>query len=116
MNRIHEFIIWFLSQLLSIPNVETAAPTVAPDIPQPTLKNLEPDSTEPHQMEEEAPLDPEIARFVKMLQVGVPLKAVEQKMQAEGFDPALLDHNPGHPNQKSASLQPEEFSSSNDDS
>ena len=98
--------------------METTAvtPSVAPSVPQPSPENPETNSVEAHQMEEEAPPNPEIARFVKMLQVGVPLKAVEQKMQAEGFDPALLDHNPGHPNQKSASLQPEESSSSNDDS
>ena len=67
-------------------------------------------------MEEEAPPDPEIVRFVKMLQVGVPLRAVEQKMRAEGFDPALLHRNPTHPNQKSTAIQPEESSTSNDDS
>lgn len=34
--------------------------------------------------------NPAIARFVKMLAVGVPLMAVEQKMRAEGYDPSLL--------------------------
>ena len=55
-----------------------------------------------HQVEEDvAPTenpDPEINRFLKMLQFGVPLPAVQQKMRAEGHDPALLNRkNPPNP-------------------
>lgn len=97
--------------------METTAvtPSVAPSVPQPSPENPETNSVEAHQMEEEAPPNPEIARFVKMLQFGVPLRAVEQKMQAEGFDPALLNHNPARLNQKSTNIKLEESSPSNND-
>uniref|UniRef100_A0A1B6KWC5 WASH complex subunit 3 n=1 Tax=Graphocephala atropunctata TaxID=36148 RepID=A0A1B6KWC5_9HEMI len=35
--------------------------------------------------------DPELARFFKMVQFGVPVPAVKLKMKQEGFDPDLLD-------------------------
>lgn len=35
--------------------------------------------------------DPELARFIKMVQFGVPVPAVKLKMQQEGFNPDLLD-------------------------
>ncbi|XP_065578202.1 WASH complex subunit 3-like [Artemia franciscana] len=35
-------------------------------------------------------VDPNILRYRKMLQVGVPAQAVKLKMKSEGFDPSLL--------------------------
>lgn len=40
--------------------------------------------------------DPRYARFIKMMNVGVPVPAVEGKMRLEGLDPALL-HTPDAP-------------------
>ncbi|CAG0925273.1 unnamed protein product [Notodromas monacha] len=38
-------------------------------------------------------VDPQLIKFHKMLQFGVPLMAVKQKMAAEGFDPNLLQYD-----------------------
>lgn len=35
--------------------------------------------------------DPLYARFFRMIQVGVPVAAVRLKMQAEGYDPSILE-------------------------
>ena len=40
--------------------------------------------------------DPRYARFIKMMNVGVPVPAVEAKMKNEGLDPTLL-HTPDAP-------------------
>lgn len=59
--------------------------------PLPAQKEQQaPDLTVSHQKAAESTSHPEIARFTKMLAVGVPQLAVEQKMRAEGYDPALL--------------------------
>ena len=43
---------------------------------------------------EEAPrpqeVDPVLAKYIKMTQVGVPVAAVKMKMKSEGVDPELL--------------------------
>lgn len=36
--------------------------------------------------------DPLYAKFFRMIQVGVPVEAVRLKMQAEGYDPSILDN------------------------
>ena len=38
--------------------------------------------------------DPRFPKFPKMPQVGVPKVTVEEKLTAEGFDPAVLDMDP----------------------
>jgi WASH complex subunit CCDC53 len=35
--------------------------------------------------------DPLYAKFFRMIQVGVPVEAVRLKMQAEGYDPSILE-------------------------
>lgn len=35
--------------------------------------------------------DPQYARFLRMIQVGVPVQAVRLKMHAEGLDPSILE-------------------------
>ncbi|XP_047119415.1 WASH complex subunit 3 isoform X1 [Schistocerca piceifrons] len=54
------------------PPVTTETTTVQPD-PQPQI-------------------DPTLSKFVRMIQVGVPVQAVRMKMQAEGMDPSVLDN------------------------
>lgn len=83
------------AKLSSIPNLEAPSlPSSEEPAPQSTPADPEMISDSPavHQVEEESPPNPEIMRFVKMLHVGVPRMAVELKMRAEGFDPALLNH------------------------
>lgn len=47
----------------------------------------EPDQTTPTSARQ----NPELAKYFKMVQLGVPAQAVKLKMQCEGFDPNLLD-------------------------
>lgn len=35
--------------------------------------------------------DPRFAKFFKMVQVGVPIQAVKNKMEAENLDPSILE-------------------------
>lgn len=35
--------------------------------------------------------DPRYARYFKMIQIGVPMAQVKQKMMIEGFDPDMLE-------------------------
>lgn len=47
--------------------------------------------TEPKEEIVSAANDPVYARFFRMIQVGVPVQAVHLKMQAEGYDPSILE-------------------------
>lgn len=96
-----------IQQLASIPSLEVTAtpaailpstiPTSLESAPatisnSPSLPPVVPeDVVDVHQTAVAAPPNPEILRFTKMLAFGVPLMAVEQKMRAEGYDPALLN-------------------------
>lgn len=95
-----------VQQLASIPSLEaTAAPVVLPSIiptsietapatlpNPPTVPPVAPqDVVDVRQTAVAPPPNPEILRFTKMLAFGVPLMAVEQKMRAEGYDPAMLN-------------------------
>ncbi|CAG0886528.1 unnamed protein product [Darwinula stevensoni] len=44
--------------------------------------------------QEKPPADPRLAKYLKMLQVGIPLPAVRQKMAMENIDPSLLQYVP----------------------
>ncbi|XP_063073929.1 WASH complex subunit 3 [Engraulis encrasicolus] len=89
------------------PASQTVAPTPAP-APAPAAAAPEP----PHQPAEAASepktesanesnvmtvaKDPRYARYLKMVQVGVPVMAIKNKMVLDGLDPNLLD-NPNAP-------------------
>ena len=86
--------------MASIPSSETipvitpsvsAETTPAAPVTIPIPPAVPEDVSGVHQTAAAPPSNPEILRFVKMLAVGVPLMAVEQKMRAEGYDPALLN-------------------------
>jgi len=47
--------------------------------------------TEPKEEIVSAANDPLYARFFRMIQVGVPVAAVRLKVQAEGYDPTILE-------------------------
>lgn len=100
--------ILFYPQLSSIPelNIPTpitevqkteAPPSIAPTEPQ----NSRPVTVDPQPQPEEQAQNvdtvegkvarPEYDRFVKMVQVGVPLQAVKLKLSLEGLDPNILD-------------------------
>uniref|UniRef100_A0A4P6D800 Uncharacterized protein n=1 Tax=Rhodnius prolixus TaxID=13249 RepID=A0A4P6D800_RHOPR len=49
-----------------------------------------PNESEETKVREETVLDPRIAKYQKMVQVGVPLEAVKAKMRLEGIDTDLL--------------------------
>ena len=59
---------------------ETNEPQMEIDHPQ----------TEPKEEIVSAANDPLYARFFRMIQFGVPVEAVRLKMQAEGYDPSIL--------------------------
>ena len=60
---------------------EASEPQMETDHPQ----------TEPKEETVSAANDPLYARFFRMIQVGVPVEAVRLKMQAEGYDPTILE-------------------------
>lgn len=101
----------------SLPVLASSQPGDKKQITAPTL-TLE-DSGVPNTRQEavETVSNPEILRFAKMLTFGVPLMAVEQKMRAEGYDPALL-HSKGtssagsHQQRDESSSDEQEFDSS----
>ncbi|XP_026732395.1 WASH complex subunit 3 isoform X2 [Trichoplusia ni] len=74
-----------------------APPSIAPTEPQ----NTSPVTVDPQPQPEEQAQNvdtvegkvarPEYDRFVKMVQVGVPLQAVKLKLSLEGLDPNILD-------------------------
>ncbi|XP_038214524.1 WASH complex subunit 3 [Zerene cesonia] len=66
----------------------------APPSQEEVNSNTEDKSPEPESVPEEkidTPVNPEYMRFVKMVQVGVPLQAVKLKLTLEGLDPTELD-------------------------
>ena len=80
-------------QLSSVPVevVSLSVPSSSEPEPEISVKPaVTSDAPVVRQVEEPVIIPPEILRFSKMLQVGVPLMAVEQKMRSEGLDPALL--------------------------
>uniref|UniRef100_A0A1B6H0H8 WASH complex subunit 3 n=1 Tax=Cuerna arida TaxID=1464854 RepID=A0A1B6H0H8_9HEMI len=100
------------AKLNSIPGLESvgaqqdASAVVAPtvegsELPTAVLSTSIPGTTDEQVVENQsaesesatppAAKDPELARFFKMVQFGVPVPAVKLKMQQEGFDPELLN-------------------------
>lgn len=110
INRIEAELCLLESKLNSIPevadskdvNVQLPKPEEI-ETPKPT-ENIE-ENGQPSEVKEkvETPVDevdppkepepenPELLKYRKMIQVGVPLQAVKIKMQIEGLDPSLLD-------------------------
>lgn len=60
------------------------------DLPKEEITQAE-TSVENVEVVESKPVRPEYDRFVKMVQVGVPLQAVKLKVSLEGLDPNVLD-------------------------
>lgn len=61
--------------------------------------------------------DPRYARYLKMVQVGVPVMAIKNKMVLEGLDPSLLDTpNAPVPGGGSGSSEPQDVNSSDSES
>lgn len=92
---------WYILQLSSIPEVNTETDAAKPQEPvteQPTEIN-EANSEQINAANENIPensntaekMKPEYERFVKMVQVGVPIDAVKLKISLEGLDPNELD-------------------------
>lgn len=101
----------FFLQLSSIPELNTPTPTTTTEVqkteaaPAPEALtesvNTNPATADPQPQPEEQALNvdtvegkvarPEYDRFVKMVQVGVPLQAVKLKLSLEGLEPNILD-------------------------
>lgn len=74
--------------------VSPTKPTEEPPTPTTTaaLEEKEPEAlSQTVEVVEDKHTHPEYARFVKMVQVGVPLQAVKLKLQLEGLDPNVLE-------------------------
>ncbi|XP_034529969.1 WASH complex subunit 3 [Notolabrus celidotus] len=80
-------------------NVPAAATAAAAALPPPQPVQTTPEPTITETIEESAATenvmtvakDPRYARYLKMVQVGVPVMAIRNKMVLEGLDPNLLD-------------------------
>lgn len=92
-------------QLSSIPEVNNSTspqkPIAKPEEAAPTAPQTS-ETTEPASQDVETPVElpqslpepsnrPEYDRFIKMVQVGVPLQAVKLKVSLEGLDPEVLE-------------------------
>lgn len=92
-------------QLSSIPEVNNSTspqkPVAKPEEAAPTAPQTS-ETTEPASQDVETPVElpqglpepshrPEYDRFIKMVQVGVPLQAVKLKVSLEGLDPEVLE-------------------------
>lgn len=95
------------------PTLPVIVPSSQPAVEQQQILSAAHDNVPNTQQEavDSSPSNPEILRFVKMLAFGVPLMAVQQKMRAEGYDPALLHSNTN----TASSNKPATHESSNSD-
>ncbi|CAH0581657.1 unnamed protein product [Chrysodeixis includens] len=110
LEKVNAGMVLLEARLSSIPELNTPSPTTtevqkaeaAPSEAPTESQNTSPVSAEPQlqQPEEQAPnvdtiegkvARPEYDRFVKMVQVGVPLQAVKLKLSLEGLEPKVLD-------------------------
>ncbi|XP_045494675.1 WASH complex subunit 3 [Colias croceus] len=83
-----------LSSIPEVNNVEIPKKVESTPTEDKTDSNTEVMPPEPEPVVEEkieTPVNPEYLRFVKMVQVGVPLQAVKLKLTLEGLDPNVLD-------------------------
>ncbi|CAH2108702.1 unnamed protein product [Euphydryas editha] len=101
LEKINAMMVLLETRLSSIPEVNTETDTSKPQDPtneQPTEVN-ETVNEQTKTVNESIPEDtnttekmkPEYERFVKMVQVGVPIDAVKLKISLEGLDPNELD-------------------------
>ncbi|CAK1540801.1 unnamed protein product [Leptosia nina] len=102
LEKINATMILLETRLSSIPEISTEQVKIIDEgiKTQNTVPHSETPITEPHSgtpitVEEVAnspsQLKPEYMRFIKMVQVGVPLQAVKLKLSLEGLDPNELD-------------------------
>ncbi|XP_022814293.1 WASH complex subunit 3 [Spodoptera litura] len=111
LDKVNAAMVLLEARLSSIPELNTATPTLLqkPAEVTETTSTEETPAAEPQNMvpvqdtkEQETPSEstdtvegksshPEYDRFVKMVQVGVPLQAVKLKLSLEGLDPNILD-------------------------
>ncbi|XP_049868481.1 WASH complex subunit 3 [Pectinophora gossypiella] len=104
LEKVEAAMVLLEARLSSIPEVNTEPeqkPQKTPDEVEPSQTVDQTDSEppkgesdnkaeEPPAPEPSAPVHPEYERFVKMVQVGVPLEAVKLKVSLEGLDPNML--------------------------
>ncbi|XP_059367900.1 WASH complex subunit 3 [Carassius carassius] len=66
-------------------------PALGPPVEQAQVAPQEPKAEAPAENMMTVAKDPRYARYLKMVQVGVPVMAIKNKMVMEGLDPGLLD-------------------------
>ncbi|KAH9640019.1 hypothetical protein HF086_008114 [Spodoptera exigua] len=108
LEKVNAAMVLLEARLSSIPELNTVTQTPVQKTPDVTKSSeetpLEPHTVAPVQDSKNAetssetmetievkPSHPEYDRFVKMVQVGVPLQAVKLKLSLEGLDPNILD-------------------------
>ncbi|RVE50751.1 hypothetical protein evm_004661 [Chilo suppressalis] len=96
LEKVEAAIILLETRLSSIPEVNTTTDTETSDKitnKENETENESETKTELKEMDESpsTPSYPEYDRFVKMVQVGVPLQAVKLKVSIEGLDPNILE-------------------------
>ncbi|KAJ8730490.1 hypothetical protein PYW08_001903 [Mythimna loreyi] len=111
LEKVNAAMVLLETRLSSIPELNTTTATPAEKPSQPTevspaksaedtpapVTEVAQDTKEPDAPSQAAdvvegkPARPEYDRFVKMVQVGVPVQAVKLKLQLEGLDPNVLD-------------------------
>nr|CAB3267667.1 WASH complex subunit CCDC53-like [Phallusia mammillata] len=112
------------AKLASIPGLDGIAETTKddPGATRPATNEVQPEIADPTPDIVEVPQqpveiqnvvtvkqDPRYAKYLKMVTVGVPKVAIENKMRMEGLDPALLD-NPDAPVPDAAAPTPSDES------
>ncbi|CAB3235330.1 unnamed protein product [Arctia plantaginis] len=105
LEKVNAAMVLLETRLSSIPELNTPTATTQPDLIDSNLKTEETQDSsskeEPQQINDSSKATetvvatkqarPEYDRFVKMVQVGVPLPAVKLKISLEGLDPNVLD-------------------------
>ncbi|KAL0881248.1 hypothetical protein ABMA27_002345 [Loxostege sticticalis] len=96
LEKVEAAMVLLEARLSSIPEVNTTKEIAKPQEDTQVEKPPEKEETEPSletQETEPSPVQarPEYDRFVKMVQVGVPLQAVKLKVSMEGLDPDIFE-------------------------
>lgn len=105
LEKVNAAMVLLEAKLSSVPELDTSTSATLPPAPsdlvdakpqensspQPIVEATEDNAPVKTEIVETKPDRPEYNRFIKMVQVGVPLQAVKLKVSLEGLDPNVLD-------------------------
>lgn len=83
------------TKLNSIAGLDEIPDTVSQSVEKPEPQIPVTNETTTEHPDSQPQMDPALTKFIRMIQVGVPVQAVKMKMQAEGMDPSILDNYGG---------------------